>query len=79
MSHVPHELHEEFPGDIQRIHDLKISNAHFAKIADRYHALNRDIHRVEAGVQAMSDESLETLKKQRLMLKDEVASMLVKA
>ena len=79
MSHVPHELHEEFPSDIQRIHDLKISNAHFAKIADRYHALNRDIHRVEAGVQAMSDESLETLKKQRLMLKDEVASMLVKA
>ena len=79
MSHVPHELHEEFPNDSQRIHDLKVSNAHFAKIAERYHALNRDIHRVEAGVQAMSDESLETLKKQRLLLKDEVASMLVKA
>ena len=79
MSHVPHELHEEFPNDSQRIHDLKVSNAHFARIAERYHALNRDIHRVEAGVQAMSDESLETLKKQRLLLKDEVASMLVKA
>lgn len=79
MSHVPHELHEEFPNDTQRIHDLKISNAHFAKIADRYHALNRDIHRVEAGVQAMSDDSLEVLKKQRLLLKDEVAAMLVKA
>lgn len=79
MSHVPHELHEEFPDDAQRIHDLKVSNAHFARIAERYHALNRDIHRVEAGVQAMSDESLETLKKQRLHLKDEVASMLVKA
>lgn len=78
MSHVPHELHDEFPNDTQRIHDLKMSNAHFAKLADRYHGVNRDIHRVEAGVQAMSDESLESLKKQRLSLKDEIASMLVK-
>jgi uncharacterized protein YdcH (DUF465 family) len=78
MSHVPHELHEEFPGDLKLLHALKTGNAHFAKLADRYHEINRDIHRAEAGVQAMADDALETLKKQRLSLKDEIASMLAK-
>ena len=27
MSHVPHELHEEFPDKVDRIHELKVENA----------------------------------------------------
>ena len=76
MSHVPHELHEEFPQDGQRIHALKISNAHFARLADRYHDVNRAIHRAEAEVEPTSDDVLEEMKKQRLHLKDEIAAML---
>lgn len=76
MSHVPHELHEEFPQDGERLHELKISNAHFVRLADRYHDVNRAIHRAEAEVEPTSDEVLEEMKKTRLHLKDEIASML---
>jgi uncharacterized protein YdcH (DUF465 family) len=76
MSHVPHELHEEFPQDRERLHDLKISNPHFVRLADRYHDVNRAIHRAEAEVEPTSDEALEEMKKQRLHLKDEIASLL---
>ena len=76
MSHVPHELAEEFPDKIDQLHDLKISNAHFAKIADKYHEINREIHRIEAGVEAASGDRETDLRKQRMALKDEISSML---
>ncbi len=76
MSHVPHELHEEFPQDGERLHELKTSSARFVRLADRYHDVNRAIHRAEAEVEPTSDEALEDMKKQRLQLKDEIASML---
>ncbi|UUX47984.1 DUF465 domain-containing protein [Nisaea acidiphila] len=76
MSHVPHELAEEFPDAAQKIHELKQSNAHFAKLADEYHEVNREIHRIEAEVETTSDAYAEDLKKKRLALKDEVAGFL---
>ncbi|WP_186389976.1 YdcH family protein [Stappia sp. TSB10P1A] len=76
MGHVPHELHEEFPDKTAALHELKTSNGHFARLAEKYHEVNREIHRVETDVTPASDEVLETLKKQRLRLKDEIAAML---
>lgn len=76
MSHVPHELHEEFPDHAEAMRRLKTSNAHFGKLADRYHDLNRNIHRIETDIEPASDETLEVMKKQRLALKDEIAGML---
>ena len=76
MSHVPHELAEEFPNHTDKLHDLKVSNAHFAKLADEYHEINREIHRIESGVEAASDERSTDLRKQRLYLKDQIAAML---
>ncbi len=76
MSHVPHGLHEEFPKAAAVISKLKIGDAHFARIADRYEHLNREIHRVETDIEPSSDERLEQLKKERLKLKDEIAAML---
>ena len=35
MSHTPHELAEEFPQDVDKIHALKVSNPHFAKADGR--------------------------------------------
>jgi hypothetical protein len=34
MSHVPHELAEEFPEHTETMHRLKQDNAHFAKLFD---------------------------------------------
>jgi len=79
MSHTPHELAAEFPQDAQTIHRLKTTDAHFANLADSYHELNREIHRIEAEVEAASDERLEVLKKKRLALADDVGAILAKA
>lgn len=79
MSHVPHELHEEFPDAVDALHALKTTNAHFTRLAEAYHSVNREIHRVETQVAPASDEALEELKKQRLHLKDEIAAMLAAA
>ncbi|WP_346898486.1 YdcH family protein [uncultured Roseibium sp.] len=76
MSHVPHELHEEFPEHADALHALKVSNAHFAKLSDDYHNVNREIHRIETDIEPASDDALEDLKKQRLQLKDEIAALL---
>ena len=79
MSHVPHELPEEFPDKIQAMHDLKMSDAHFQRLADEYHELNRQIHRVETGVEPTSEQFETELRKKRLHLKDEIASILAAA
>lgn len=76
MTHTPHELAEEFPEAADTIHRLKMDSAHFARLADQYHAVNREIHRIESEVEAASDERTEDLKKERLLLKDEIAEML---
>jgi uncharacterized protein YdcH (DUF465 family) len=75
VSHVPHELPEAFPDQIEIMHDLRASNAHFARLAEDYHALNRDIHRAETNIEPTSDFRLEDMKKQRLALLDEIAGM----
>lgn len=76
MSNTPHELHEEFPQKTALIHELKTTNAHFARICDDYHALNRQIHRAETRVELMSEEEEEGLRRKRSRLKDEIARML---
>lgn len=76
MSHTPHELHEEFPDQAEALHALKVGNPHFAKLADEYHVVNREIHRIETEVEPATDEHLEDLKKKRLSLKDQIAGMI---
>ena len=34
MSNTPHELADEFPDQVDAIHALKTTNAHFAKLVD---------------------------------------------
>ena len=79
MSHTPHELAEDFPQDVDKIHELKTTNPHFAKLMEDYHEVNRAVHRAETGVEPC-DETTETqMRKQRMQLKDQLASMLAKA
>jgi len=76
MTHTPHELAAKFPHKKQQIHDLKLSSEHFAHLAEEYHKVNREIHRIEAEVEAASDMRLEGLKKQRIKLLDEISPLL---
>lgn len=77
MELEKHDLHHEFPEHYERIHKLKIENAHFAKMFDQYHDLNREVRRIEEGVENTSDEYLEDLKKKRLLLKDQLYEMIL--
>jgi len=75
MSHTPHDLHAEFPEHGDVLHRLKLDNAHFVTLADRYHDVNKNIHRIEAEVEASSDAHVEELKKRRLGLLDEISAL----
>jgi uncharacterized protein len=74
-----HSLVNEFPEMRDRIHTLKTTDNHFARLFDKYDAVEHTVHRIEAGTDAASDERLEQLKKERLSLKDELFSLLNKS
>ena len=76
MSHTPHELAEEFPDKREAISILKEENAHFARLAEEYHVLNRRIHRAETNVEPLMDLDELTLRKERMQLKDQIARLL---
>ena len=79
MSHVAHELAEEFPEEKDKIQELNQKNNHFAKLTEEYHSVNREIHRIETNF-APADEGYEKqLRRQRLALKDEINHMLKQA
>ncbi len=71
-----HSLALELPEYKEAIHRLKLSDAHFAKLFDEYHATDKEIHRIEQGAEVSSDSYIENLKKQRLHIKDSLFSML---
>ncbi len=76
MSNTPHELHEEFPEHAAKMTALKESDAHFAKLFEEYHEVNRQVHRAETRVAPMDQFHEEELRKRRAALKDELYRML---
>lgn len=76
MSHTPHELHDEFPEFAAKISALKQSDAHFAKLVERYHDLNRQVHRAETNVEPLEELAEMQLRKERAGLKDEIYAYL---
>ncbi|MCG2635099.1 MAG: YdcH family protein [Gammaproteobacteria bacterium] len=67
-----HDLLHEFPEHRDQIHNLKMSDNHFARLFEQYHELDHEVYRIEAGAENTSDEYLESKKKARLHLKDEL-------
>ena len=76
MSHTPHELHEEFPEFAEKITEMKTSDAHFAKLSEDYHEVNRAVHRAETNVEPTDQFNEEEMRKTRAALKDELYKML---
>ena len=60
------------------IHELKMSNAHFAKIFDEHNELDQMTTDADEGRLHLTDMELETLKKKKLLLKDEALMMILK-
>ena len=79
MSHFLHDLHAEFPADIEILHNLKLKDPRFPPLADDYHAVNKEIQKIESKIEASSDERLEEYKKRRLAMLDEVSAMIASA
>ncbi len=79
MSHTPHELLAEFPAQADEIATLKAGDERFARLADQYHTLNREIHRAETNIAPTDDFHLEDMKKQRLAMLDEIMRRLQSA
>ena len=59
------------------IHSLKQDNAHFAKIFEKHNELDKQVEHAEMGDTPMSDVELDTLKKEKLLLKDEAYKMIM--
>ena len=68
MSNTPHELHEEFPEFATKMTEMKSVNAHFAKLAEEYHEVNRAVHRAETNVEPTDQFNEEALRKTSCIL-----------
>lgn len=79
MTHVPHQLAEEFPDQADRIRDLKQNDPHFAVVAAKYEEANHQVHLAETNVKPLDDVEMLNLRKERMVLKDEVAALLTAA
>jgi uncharacterized protein YdcH (DUF465 family) len=77
MNIEHHDLAHEFPEHREKIHNLKLGNAHFVKLFDAYHVVTKEVERLEGEGIPVSDETLEKQKKERIALKDQLYAMLV--
>jgi uncharacterized protein YdcH (DUF465 family) len=73
-----HDLHHEFPEYAERIHQLKTSDAHFAKLFGEYDRLDHEVRRIEEAGSLISDAEMEEMKLERVHLKDKLYAYLKK-
>ena len=76
MSIEHHGLLHEFPQLRERIHELKTSNPKFAGLYRQYDEIDKEIYRIEEEIETPSDTYTEDLKKRRVLLKDQLHTML---
>ncbi len=74
-----HDLIHEFPEHKEIIHQLKISNNHFAKLFDKYHQTDKEVHRIEDNIETPEDVYTKKVKTDRLALKDQLHTMILDA
>ncbi|MDR4505460.1 MAG: DUF465 domain-containing protein [Candidatus Scalindua sp.] len=74
LSH--HPLVKQFPEHKDKIHELKMTNNHFADLMKKYEDTDKHIFRIESDEEPSGDEYLRELKKKRLQLTDEIFSLI---
>jgi uncharacterized protein len=65
-----------FPEYRALISKLKQENMHFSKVFDEHNDLDHEIIRLEQNPVTSSSDEIETLKRKKLQLKDEIYKML---
>ncbi len=68
-----------FPEYRDLISRLKTEDTHFSRLFERHNELDHQIHNMETGVTPAGDTTVETLKKEKLQLKDQLYAVLRKA
>ena len=76
MTHTPHELAADFPGQEALIHELKMQDTLFQRLMEQYHDVNRAVHRAETNVEPTDDAHETALRRERMHLKDRIAARL---
>ena len=71
-----HDLLHEFPDLESKISALRSSNAEFTRLMDDYDALDARVRDLEELGTPVADETIEELKKERLVLKDTLYAIL---
>lgn len=65
-----------FPEFRDLITELKQSDAHFSRLFDKHNELDQRIKNMEANIEIATHEEVETLKKEKLHLKDQLYAIL---
>jgi uncharacterized protein YdcH (DUF465 family) len=68
-----------FPEFRDLITELKTSDSHFMHLFEQHNALDQTITKKETHVEPGTHEEIETLKKEKLLLKDQIYAILKKA
>lgn len=79
MSTEHHPLLTEFPELREQIHRLKVEDAHFRRLFDEYHELDKAVYRMDENIDTVSDQVMEEAKSRRVALKDTLYGMLRRA
>lgn len=67
-----------FPEYRELISKLKTEDAHFARLFSEHNELDQRIQNMEARLETATAAEIETLKKEKLRLKDQIAAILKK-
>ncbi|KUL96259.1 hypothetical protein DK26_05170 [Bosea sp. WAO] len=76
MSNTPHTLAEEFPGQQDAIHRLKVKDPDFAQLLARYDEVNDQVHLAETNIAPVGELAETELRKERLRIKDAISQAL---
>jgi uncharacterized protein YdcH (DUF465 family) len=68
-----------FPEYRDLISQLKTTDHHFNRLFEQHNAVDQKIKNMESRIEAGTHEDIETLKKEKLQLKDQLYAILKKA
>ena len=67
-----------FPEYRELITQLKTNDAHFVRLFDQHNVLDQRIKNLESHIESGTPEQIESLKKEKLHLKDQIYAILKK-
>jgi len=72
----PHDVEHEFPEFKEVLLEMKSQDSRLADLVEEYERLNADIVDIEENDKLFQDFEFEEMKKRRLLLKDQIYSIL---